>query len=148
MASTLYLGLGETERLVTDLQLQSIRNLAQLEQAVAAMREGGVGDSILAQYEYIIDLATTAKDVAHDADTSLEASRTLRDAYAAVPGSIALVKTRKRFISRSAKASTASSRAIRSSTRAASLFAGTTSVRRPASRARAASIGSPVDTMS
>ena len=73
------------EAILARIQLNSVDNVARLEQAVEAMRSGGVGDSILSIYEEIQEGVVAVRDVAHGADSELSLQHGVRDAYASVP---------------------------------------------------------------
>lgn len=85
MASNPQFTLSEVEALLSKIQTSSVSNVHRLEQAVTAMRSGGVGASILDIYDQIQDGVEAVRDAAHGADTALDSNRSIRDAYAAVP---------------------------------------------------------------
>lgn len=73
------------QRMLHNIQTSSVSNVHRLEQAVAAMRAGKVGNSILDVYDQVQEAVDTVRDAAHGADTALDGQRAIRDAYAAVP---------------------------------------------------------------
>lgn len=85
MASSPQFTLSGLEQMLKRIQASSRSNVTRLEQAVAAMRAGGVGASILDVYDQIQEAVDTVRDAAHGADTALDSQRSIRDAYAAVP---------------------------------------------------------------
>jgi hypothetical protein len=85
VASAHHYTLDELELMLIRLQNSSKANVQRLDQAVSAMRAGGVGASILDVYDQIQDGVEAIRDAAVAADTGLDSNRALRDAYAAVP---------------------------------------------------------------
>lgn len=77
--------LGGLELMLDNIQTSSSGNVHRLEQAVEAMRAGGVGASILDVYDQIQESVVAVRDVAHGADLELARQHAIRDAYVAVP---------------------------------------------------------------
>ncbi|WP_160050096.1 MULTISPECIES: hypothetical protein [unclassified Nocardiopsis] len=85
MASQPEFTLFRLEQMLEQIKADSRKNVLRLEQAVAAMKAGGVGATILDAYDQIQDAVGAVRDAAHGANTALDSQRAIRDAYAAVP---------------------------------------------------------------
>ncbi len=85
MSSTVHYTLEQLEIILATMQQAASVNVTSLEQAIEAMRQGKVGESVLGEYAELMDLAEALRDAAHGTDQALDPNRDLRDVRSQVP---------------------------------------------------------------